>query len=277
MPRPVVLYRSILFEKEELGVAERHFPCFPSILDIEGGDLVIARYSVLPFYQEVERDILAVGAQLLNSYKQHRFVADLGNYTEVLEGLTPRTYYPLETVPKGGPYVVKGETNSRRNAWHTHMFAQDRKAAIEVAGRLMQDSMIGQQKIYVRDYVELESFFVGLDGVPVAREFRFFVLDGKVLSGGYYWTSHTDTLADMGIRIPKAEEVPKSFLDEVTGRIGDSVRFYAVDIAKTKTGSWIVVELNDGQMAGLSDNDPEVLYHNLKARLTLKEMSWEKR
>jgi hypothetical protein len=38
-------------------------------------------------------------------------------------------------------------------------------------------------------------------------------------------------------------------------------------VAKTQSGEWIVIELNDGQMAGLSDNDPSVLYHNLKVRL----------
>jgi hypothetical protein len=37
-----------------------------------------------------------------------------------------------------------------------------------------------------------------------------------------------------------------------------------MDIAKTQSGEWIVIELNDGQMSGLSENDPNVLYKNLK-------------
>jgi hypothetical protein len=268
MTKAVVLYRSILFEKEELAVARKYLPCCSSVLSLQQGDLVVARYSVLPYYQDIEADIIVQGARLLNSYRQHRFVADLGNYTEALEGLTPRTYANLEDVPEnGGPFVLKGETNSRRNLWHTHMFAQDKRAAIQVAGRLMDDTMIGQQKIYVRDYIPLDSFMTGLDGVPVAREFRFFVLDGHILTGGFYWTSHSDTLTDMGIEIPKPDEVPLSFLAKVIDAVGANVRFYAMDVAKTKDGRWIVIELNDGQMAGLSDNDPEVLYHNLKVRL----------
>jgi hypothetical protein len=43
--------------------------------------------------------------------------------------------------------------------------------------------------------------------------------------------------------------------------------YYVIDVAKTAAGKWILIELNDGQMSGLSDNDPDVLYSNLKKSL----------
>ncbi len=262
---PIVLYRSILFEKEELEAASESFNCVNSILKIPKESLVIARYSVLPFYDDVERDIQLRKSKLLNSFHQYRFISDLGNYTEALGSLTPKTYYPLETIPEnGGPFVLKGETNSRRNLWKTHMFARNKKEAIEVASRLMNDGLVGQQKIYTRDYIPLESFMTGLDGVPVAREFRFFVLDRQILTGGFYWSSHIDTLRDIGVSIPQASEVPQEFLQKVIDAIGENSRFYAIDVAKTRSGDWIVIELNDGQMAGLSDNDPRVFYRRIK-------------
>jgi hypothetical protein len=49
----------------------------------------------------------------------------------------------------------------------------------------------------------------------------------------------------------------------VIDRVGDRANFYAVDVAQTVAGDWIVIELNDGQMSGLSENDPEILYCNL--------------
>lgn len=262
-----VLYRSILFEKEELDAAKKYFECTNSILDIEEGDVVIARYSVLPYYQDVESDIIRQGGKLLNSFAQHRYAADLGNYVEDLKELTPKTYC-LENVPEeGGPYIVKGETNSRRSLWKTHMFAKDRKQAIETACRLMEDSLIGSQKIYVREYVPLDSFFEGLDGVPVAREFRVFVFNQQIISGGYYWTTHVDTIRDRGFEVPSFDEVPKDFLGEMIRRIGSNINFYAVDVAKTKEGKWIVIELNDGQMAGLSENDPNIIYSRMKMEI----------
>lgn len=43
-----------------------------------------------------------------------------------------------------------------------------------------------------------------------------------------------------------------------------------IDVAQTESGDWIVIELNDGQMSGLSENNPEILYKNLK------HMTWDR-
>jgi len=264
--KPVILYRHSVMEHTELDAAKQRFTCVDSILDVPDNSLVIARYSVLPFYKEVERDLLKRGSKLLNTYHQHRFVADLGNYTELLGELTPRTYL-LEDTPDTGPFVVKGETNSKRSLWKTHMYAADKREAIQVACRLMEDSLISEQRIYVRDFVPLETFGVGVDGVPIAREFRFFVLDGQVLCGAYYWANHTEFLAEHNIPTPQASEVPQEFLKRVTEAVGANVRFYVIDVAKTASGEWIVVELNDGQQSGLSENEPEKLYGALATHL----------
>ena len=45
--------------------------------------------------------------------------------------------------------------------------------------------------------------------------------------------------------------------------VGDKVDFYAVDVALTSDGEWIVIELNDGCLSGLSANNPDVLYQKL--------------
>ena len=41
--------------------------------------------------------------------------------------------------------------------------------------------------------------------------------------------------------------------------------FFTMDIAKRKNGNWIIVELGDGQVAGLPDNaDKDEFYDELK-------------
>jgi hypothetical protein len=285
--KPIILYRKSIMEADELAAAQKVFPCVDSVVDVMEGTamiskvvstrLVVPRYSVLPFYREVARDVGKMGARLINTYSEHRFVADLGAYTDALAGLTPRTYR-LEEVPgTGGPFVVKGETNSKRNQWATHMYATDKRAAIEVATRLMDDSLIGQQTIYVRDFVPLDTFGTGLDGVPISREFRFFVCDRTVLCGGFYWSNHVDWIRDQGLAVPDANEVPTAFLLKVTAAVGDSVPFYVVDVAKTASGEWIVIELNDGQMSGLSEVSPESLYKALHGVLAARKCPrcWE--
>lgn len=263
-PAPVILYRasSGLMEDTELKAIERHFVTYKSRMLVRGGDLVIGRYSVLPYYKELESDVRGVGGNLVNTYAQHRYVADLQNYVHDLGDMTFPTwnFRDIQHLPDDMPLVLKGETNSKKDRWATHMFAQNKKEAIEVYNRLQEDSLIAEQDIYVRKYVPLKKLTEGIGGQPVTVEFRFFVLYDKVVSGGYYWSSHVDELE----KVPSASMVPTEFLQKAIDRVKDKVNFFVIDVALTESGDWLVVELNDGQMSGLSENDPSVLYKNLK-------------
>ncbi|KKN67686.1 hypothetical protein LCGC14_0459450 [marine sediment metagenome] len=63
--------------------------------------------------------------------------------------------------------------------------------------------------------------------------------------------------------LEEADEVPDEFIQEVVRRINGRINFYVIDVGQLESGEWIVVELNDSQMAGLSENNPNVLYANL--------------
>lgn len=263
----VIYYRKSLFDKEELAAASKYFTCVDLLTDIEPGDFVIPRYSLYPFPKDQEREIINIGASMINSYNQHLYIADLQNYVMDLGELTPKTWDDVSRIPEEGPFILKGETNSRKANWSTKMFAANKKEAIQVQSRLLEDGLIGQQKIYVREYVPLVQYFVGFGGIPITKEFRFFVAYGQVISGGYYWANYAD---DLDV-IPSPDEVPKDFLDEVIKRVGDKSNFYVIDVAQTQDGRWIVVELNDGVQSGLSMNDPDILYSNLAKILKEKQ------
>lgn len=272
MGRTVVLYRGSLFEPEELEAAKKSLFCTNSRLDIGKDDLVIGRYSVLPFYKEQEEDIIRLGGRLINTYYQHQWIADLGCWAGregALEGLTPPALTLNEYAASSlkGPFVLKGATNSKKHHWKTHMFASTREDVGVVAGRLMSDGLIGgQQEIYVRPFELLHTFSIGLNGLPITKEFRFFGYKGQVVSGGFYWASHREELLDGGV--PESEldqvQVPEDFLAAVVERVKPHADFFAVDVAQKSNGDWIVVEVNDGQMAGLSCNDPEILYRHIR-------------
>lgn len=266
MSRLVMLYRGNEFEKTELESASWFFTCTNRRPDIKKDDYVIGRYSLWPFYAEQAKDINYVGAKLINTYQQHLYVADLGNYVMDLNELTPRTWRNLEDLPEKGPFIVKGETNSRKSHWKRDMFAEDKEAAIRIANRLSDDSLLSQQKLYIRKYVPLVKYLDGVNGMPVTKEFRFFVAFGVLLCGGYYWQNYVGDLE----KVPSPDEVPKAFLQQVIDRVGDQCNFYTIDVGQTATGEWIVVELNEGQQSGLSCNDPFTLYKNLSQVLINK-------
>jgi len=113
--------------------------------------------------------------------------------------------------------------------------------------------------LYFRQYVPLHTYMIGLRDMPVTEEYRVFVYRRKVLSKGYYWTNYIDDLPTR----PDPESIPEDFLADVLERIGENVTFYAVDVARKADGGWMVVEINDGQMSGPSDNDPKILYSAL--------------
>lgn len=265
--QPVVLFRVPTDPygeyQKELWVANKHFVTTTSRMSMFGGDLVIGRYSVVPYYNELEADLKSTGATLINSYEQHCYVADLQNYVVDLEELTPYTWSRLEDVPDNcGPVILKGETNSCKGKWKTHMFASNKKEAIKVFQRLSDDNLVGTQRIYVRKYVPLELLMTGVAGEPIALEYRFFCCDGKILSSGFYWTNYIEDLGNTVSNDPPPEAV--ECVNLALSRIGDNIKFVVVDVARTQSGNWIVIELNDGQCSGLSGNDPEVLYKNLK-------------
>lgn len=263
--RSVILYRDIDISQAEQDAMRKHFVCTDSRMDIQPGDLVVGRYSVLPFYAEQERDILKAGASLINTKRQHDYIADLSQWVPDLEDITPKTWYRLEDLPDdGGPFVLKGQTNSRKFRWDEEMFAATKRDAINVHCVLANDSLIGRQEIYIRQYVPLVTYMRGIHNLPITKEFRFFVAHGQLLCGAYYWASHVEDLRELGIPIPSPDEVPRDFLADAISRIGDKATFYALDVGQTDSGKWIVIEINDGQLSGLSENDPDTLYRELR-------------
>lgn len=225
--------------------------------EVQPGDLVVGRYSCWPFYRELEEDIKFSGGALLNTTRQHQYIADLGNWIVDLEEMTPLTWNNLQHLPDEGPFIVKGGTNSRKGFWNTLCYAPDKRAAIEIHGKLSNDSLIGQQTIYIRKFEKLHTYTTDVQGMPITKEFRFFVCDGEVLCGGFYWSHYTD---DLGCPPPSPDEVSPEFLAKAISRIGRNARAYALDVWIKENGEPIVGEINDLQQSGLSDNKPEVFY-----------------
>lgn len=262
----VIYYRDDFDWRQESDIAKKYFPVVPCRTAVKPGQLVIPRFSALPFYKELEMDVEYIGAKLINTYSQHRYIADLMNWYEDLKDYTPKTWEKVEYIPDEGPFVLKGETNSKKFLWKTHMFARDRMEAIDVFSRLSNDGLIGDQKIYVREYVPLKTYMVSIQDLPITKEFRVFCYNKEVLSIGYYWANHIEDLNDMGI-MPDVNDIDMGFLGKVMDIVSSNVDFYVVDIAETASGEWVVIELNDGSMSGLSCNDPDELYSRLRVVL----------
>ena len=128
-----------------------------------------------------------------------------------------------------------------------------------MASRLGNDPLIGQQEIIYRKYIPLKLIETDpIYGCPYVNEWRLFYYKTNLLSKGFYWT--TCEYPEQANFTNEALELANKCA-EITA---EYVNFFVLDIAETAEGNWILIEINDGQMSGLSDNDPHQLYQNLK-------------
>jgi hypothetical protein len=159
------------------------------------------------------------------------------------------------------PLILKDYVKSRKHAWREACFipsAADRQAVERVVSRFiaLQGDDLNEGLVF-RAFVALES--LGMhpqSGMPLAREFRRFYLDGAPLVTSAYW----DVDADTGT--PPPDDLFSAVAQRVPGR------FFTMDIARTQAGGWLIVELGDGQVAGLPEHLPApTFYRALAAHL----------
>jgi len=231
------------------------------LLRVPPSTRVIGRYSCLPFYKEVESELSLIGSQLINTYDQHRYIADIENWYGDLRPYTPETWFTWHNLPSGS-FVVKGRTNSRKFQWNRQMFCESKADVSRVVSTLLDDSLVRDQGLCVRQYAPLKRFDTGINGLPITNEWRVFCYRSKVLIGDYYWSNYADTQPYTWDELPDAA---LKLLEAVVQIVSKRTEFYVVDIAETERGDWIVIELNDGQMSGLSMIDPDSFYKEISS------------
>jgi hypothetical protein len=142
------------------------------------------------------------------------------------------------------PVVVKDYVKSRKHEWAEACFipsAADGAAVRRIAGRfieLQERDLVGG--LVFREFIEFEP--LGRhprSGMPLTKEFRIFWLDGRPLSWFPYWDE-----GEYGGLAPPVDE----FAD-LARRVRS--RFFSMDVAERAVGGWLVIELGDGQVAGL--------------------------
>lgn len=248
--------------------ASQFFTVIDLVSQVKPGDTVICRYSIYPFANEVLANIESMGGTPINSAQQLDYTFNIDVWSKDFSDLTPRVYAPGEPLPNGGSFVLKGGTYSKKWQWNTHMFAATKDDVPAVREHLLDDTWLSNKPIFVRDHIPLVTFTTGMNGLPITKEFRLFFAGGDYIGGGYYWSSHVGDLQDLGIPIPSVGEVPTWLIDTIRDTTKSRSNFLAADVAQTVEGKWILIEINEGQMSGLSEIDPVEFYRNLLFAVT---------
>ncbi len=266
-----ILFREGLGEKNEIEAAKKYFTVKTSRMSLDKNSIVIGRYSVLPYYNELCRDLEIIDSKLINSRKQHDWIEDCETWSENLSesnSYIPKVYNNMSYLPEGKSFLLKGRVNSRKQMWNTHMFAKNKKDAILVAQRLQEDSLLSSQGIIAKEFIELETFGISIGGLPIVNEWRTFWIGNqnnlkpRFIAKNYYFANSYPEFSGKATFTSDAEDC----VNYIAGKISECnwASFYSIDVAQVKNSNrWIVTDINDGQMSGLCGIDPELFYSKL--------------
>jgi hypothetical protein len=221
-------------------------------------------------YRELFEALAQRGVHLLNDPAAYTFCHYLPEWYASLAGQTPESVWlrvdadvPLDHLMEllrpfdARSVVLKDYVKSRKHEWDEACFipsASDRTAVERVVRRFLelQGSDLNEGLVF-RAYEELEPLATHpVSGMPLTVEYRSFVLDGEPIFSTQYWDKATH----------QGAAPPLDLVRDLAASVRS--RFFTADLAKRVSGEWRLIELGDGQVAGLPDwADPRAFYQAL--------------
>ncbi len=218
-------------------------------------------------YQLLYDALLEKNIKLINSPSEYQFCHYLPDNYETIKEYTPKTVYKkfdgnidlndfrAELDQFGAnPIVIKDYVKSQKHYWEEACFIPDAadyehaNAVIQKFIELQDDDL--NEGLVFRAFIALEALTThAQSGMPLTKEFRVFVKDHKIRSVFQYWDE--GNYEDVVPLLDKFEAI----IPNITSN------FFTMDIAKKKDGDWIIVELGDGQVAGLPDNADKAQFY----------------
>jgi len=121
--------------------------------------------------------------------------------------------------------------------------------------------------IVFRELLQLNAPFRAFEGLPIAKERRYFVDEGKVLCHHPYWP---EGAIEQRHAVPKLPDGWQKMLAEINQEDEDEIAcltrmaesfaeavpgFYSVDFAQKKDGQWILIDAARGELSWHPEHD----------------------
>lgn len=219
-------------------------------------------------YQNLYDGLLKKNIELINSPTEYKHCHYLPNSYNKIESKTPKSNWTKELNDDSifnltrefgdSSIIVKDFVKSEKHNWDEACFIPNAsnsdkvKSIVDKFIELRGDSL--NEGLVFRKFEELEYLTEhSKSGMPLTKEFRIFFANNKIVKVFDYWDE-----GEYGETKPELDD----FID-IAKNI-DS-KFFTMDVAQKKNGDWIIMELGDGQVAGLPDNaDRNEFYNKLK-------------
>jgi len=222
-------------------------------------------------YSILHADLLTKNYVLINSPEQYQNCHYLPDSLKFIENSTPKTVFQKlenensinELIEKTkvfghNPVIIKDYVKSEKHDWETACFVSD-ASNIDKFKQTIQNLIHLRDKylnegIVVRAFIELNDLIIhSKSGMPLTEEYRLFFFNKKLIDIYDYWEEGEYTF----------EKPETSEFEKIALKIESN--FFSMDIARQKNGNLIIIELGDGQVAGLPDRtNKDDFYSKLK-------------
>jgi hypothetical protein len=222
-------------------------------------------------YDRLYRTLTTKNVNLINTPTEYQNCHYLPDSLAFIEGHTPRTVFEkiedtsdlqsvlIKAASFGeAPVIVKDYVKSEKHDWDTacyvHSAADTEKLGSTIRRFIELRDKHLNEGIVIREFVMLKPLAIhSKSGMPLTEEYRLFFYEHKLLGIYEYWEEGDYTLS-----------LPDTSQFEKIAR-GVESKFFSMDIARKGSGELIIIELGDGQVAGLPDRlDKAEFYQRLK-------------
>ena len=163
----------------------------------------------------------------------------------------------------GYPLFVRSDLASAKHQGPDSYLIRDPEGIRQVLWATVEDNEVkfwlerAQPAAFMlRQFLDLQSGFEAFGGHPIAREWRYFVRDDKVVCRHFYWTE--DAMRFHGAEPPKWKEAlteleqyepPPELATraEEAGAVCVHYNFWSVDFAQDKQGAWWLIDMATGE------------------------------
>lgn len=215
-------------------------------------------------YEQLYSGLLDKNIQLVNSPIEYQHCHYLPDSYAKIKGKTPTSVWTTDTALENAlsliksfgtsPLIVKDFVKSEKHHWNEACFIPDAtneesvqkivEKFLELRGNQLNQGLVFRKfepLQFLTDHSQ--------SGMPLTKEFRIFFVRKQMIALAHYW----DDVEYQG-EIPDLSE----FLD-IAQKIES--QFFTMDVAQKTSGEWIIMELGDGQVAGLPDNLNQLAFY----------------
>ena len=162
----------------------------------------------------------------------------------------------------GYPLFLRTDLISGKHEWERTCYVPDEESLLSHIYAVVEEHFLAQiiplpcRALVFREFLELDWAFKAFRGMPIARERRYFIKDGKVLCHHPYWPEDAIWNPDRPNWRELLAELNRETEDEVRLLTSYALKiasvmdgYWSVDFAHARNGKWYLIDMAVGEFS----------------------------